>query len=285
MELWLIYALIGSFLFGIVFFIPKIIAEKNLNKRHISYYSAIVYLFISFIYLMFTSRNFELGILFGLLLILRMILAFEKDFARINGLKYLDASIFLPISRILQVFFAFFIGMIFFGEFLGFYEILALLLGFVIVYLLSGKKELSNQKDVKKGFLFLLLTNFLLMGTSTINKVVTDFGFDLGTYLFYSSIVGIIYMYFTKKKEVKNGLENVKLEWFYGFLKGFIGFFAFLFFLKALEIGDFALVQLINSFSLFVGVFLSVWIFKEKMTLRKYLALILLGVVLFLLVL
>jgi len=281
METWIIYALISGTLFGLSNFFLKPIAQKNLNKHKIFLYGVISSLFFSWIYLLIYGAYFEFGFLVFLMIIGRETLALEKNFFIIESLKYIESSIFFPIHKIIHVILSFFVGMFIFWEYLWFSDFVAIFLWVIMILLLSNKENKKIQINYKKWIYFLALANVVILGTSTINKYISTIDFDIQTYIFISSVIGVIYLLGTKKAIYKKSdINKNKSEIFYGVLKWVLVYFGFISLLTSLSTWPLVLVQMIHTFSIIIPVILSIIFYKEKVNTSKILSLLLfLGIV------
>ena len=236
MENWILFSLISLFSIWFVEFLSKISAHHHLNKSKIVFYSINTQLVLSIIYYYLNYKPVELTVFIVVLIIIRIVDAMEKYIARLKSLKYIDSGLFFPISKINQIIMTFFVWIIFFDEYLKINEILSLIIGVIIILLLVNKKDLKLQKNYKKGLFYLILFNFIILISSSLNKYFVSIDFDIPTYLFLSSIIWSSYVYISKKDVKKKSNKTMKkqeyINWTLVWLFSFIAFVSLLFALK-----------------------------------------------------
>lgn len=238
-------------------------------------YSNLCFIFIPIIYMIYNFNYKELSLLLLLLILVRIILATEKNLFIIEWLKFVETSLFLPIHKIIQIFLSFLVWMFLFQEYLDLTWLIAIWIWILVVLLLTSKENKKIQIDYKKWIFFLLLSNLMIIMSSSINKYITSLWFDIVNYMFLSWIFWSLYMLISKKNIYKIEKKcSIKKEIKLGLLKWFLSFFWFLFFLSALKQGPFVLVQMINTSSIFIPIILSVIIYKEEVNFKKVLAFI-----------
>ncbi|MFK7780433.1 MAG: hypothetical protein QM490_04860 [Candidatus Gracilibacteria bacterium] len=276
MESWITLSIISGTLVGLSNFISKVSAHNGFNKDRIIFFGNIVYLLFSSVYLILNYKYVEVSFILFLLITLRIIAALQKNIFIIDSLKYIESGLFFPIFKIIYIFSSFIIGMLLFDEYLGITEHLAIFLGILMIILLSNKDEKKKQINYRKGIIYLLLANFALLFSSSINKYIASIDFDLPTYLFYSSVIGCVYLIFTKRGIYKKSTnEQILRELKYGLIRGFFIYFGFISIILAYKEGPLVLVGMISSIAILIPIVLSIIFYKEKLTINKILAFIL----------
>lgn len=141
---------------------------------------------------MYEGGNIEYGLLFLLLVVIRQSAVIEKNLTKIKSLKYIDTSIFFPVQKTIRIIGGFFAGMFLFNESLNSKEYIFILFSIMVIFLFIELKKFKIEKNFKKGFYFLLISSFMLVITSTINKYVGE-NFNIPFYVFVSEIIGVAY--------------------------------------------------------------------------------------------
>ena len=277
MEIWLILSLGSLIFFGISEFLSVVIAKNKLNKDKYIYWSILLALPVSFTYLIFSGGNIEYSLLFLFLLIIARVALTEKDLFQIKSLKYIESSIFFPMRENILIIGGFFTGMLFFNEFLNTKEYLYIFFAIIIISLFLDFNKFKVDKSFKKGFIFLIIASVMLVITITINKYVVE-NFDIPSFLFLSHIIAATYLIIKNRVLKKDSLKikkDDKKTIILAFLFSICSFWGILSLLNALILGKIVIVHSIVSFSLFVPIILSYFVYKEKVNRKKILALVL----------
>ncbi len=282
--MWIIYWLIWWFFIWISNFFSKVVAHEKINKNRIFLYSSISHLFISLIYLAFNFEYTKLSIILFIIISLRIITAIEKNLFIVEWLKYIETNIYYPIHKIIHVILTFMIWMFVFWEYLNYLQFIWILLWIIVIILLTDKNSRNEQIDYKKWVFFLLLSNLMILVSSTINKYIAEINFDIATYMFLSWLIWSIYlMIFKKDIFTKNVSKSIhKREFKIWIIKWILTLFWFTSLLLALRQWPFVLVQLINVSSIFIPIIFSFIIYKERININKIIAFFLFFVVIYL---
>jgi len=254
-------------------FYSKIITEKNINRNRVFVYSMFSFTSISFLFVLLSSGYLYLTFLIAISAIVRVATGIEKHLFSMKSLKYIESSLYFPIHQIAHIFLVLIIWMVLFQEYLWFYQIVALLLGIIIVILLTDKESRKIQIDYKKGLFFLIISNLFLLTSSTINKYVAHIWVDIPSYMFASGLAWILYLCISKKDVFHSVDKNIQMKemqlWFSRWFFFSIWYFCVLY---ALTNWPFVLVQMLLILSILIPVFLSVVFFKDVINIKKILA-------------
>lgn len=283
MENWVIYWLLSWTLFWVANFYLKIVAEKWISKVRVSLYSVIVETLLAWCYLLYLGEYQSFGVLLWILIVIRIIAAIEKNLLKIESLKYIETNVFFPLHSSIQIFAWFIIGMIFFREYLTLIQWCGVVLWIIMIYLLASWEKWNGSANFKKGILLLLAANAVLLVSSSINKYVAHIDFDIWTYVFISTLVGSLYLLWSRKEiYAQHKREQCNTEIKIGVVKWILTIVGFTFLLLALKEWPFALVQVIHTSSILIPIILSTILYHEKMTIQKGVALLLFVVVVYL---
>jgi uncharacterized membrane protein len=273
METWFIFAVLSAVFFWLTEFVKKIVAKNWLNKNKFLLFSAFFQLLTSFIYFLYVWSYFYMTLLFWVLIVLRIILVIEKNSTAIESLKYIDSSLFFPVNKLIKIWWWFIIWMFLFGEYLDNREYIFLFLWTISVLLIWYKKSSHKAKDFKKWVFYLLLSSFILVCTSTINKFIWE-NHDPALYLLLSNIVGLVYIAWKIKFKDNDFSFKIK-EFKYGAFAWILGFMAFAFLLYALWDWKLVIIQLISTIAMFIPIVLSFIFSWEKINRYKFIGLVL----------
>ena len=283
MDLWILYAITSWVFFWISSFISKITAHNNFNKTKVILFWKLSSLILAGVYFFINYKYVEITLLILFLMIVRIIAATEKHLFIIKSLKNIESSLFFPIHKIIQIFASFLVWMFIFNEYLWAIEYLIVFLWILMILLLSDKENKKIQINYKKWIIYLLITNLFLIFSSSINKYIWFIDFDIATYMFYSLIFWIIYI-FSKKEIYKKSQKKIsKNEIIYWIIRWILIFFSFFLLLLSLQTWPFVFVSIITSIGIFIPIILSMIFYKEKINKNKILAFILLLVIIVLL--
>lgn len=275
MESWIISGLFGALFIGIFSFATKIASEKKLDED----------LFLFSVYFFGSIWTFIMLFFFGefkitwTVFILSLIMGFGYPFVlrtRMVSLRHLTASTYFINYRILSSTLLIFIGMIVFSEKITYYQIIGILVGFVVFYLLLEKKRVNEKNvDFRKGVIYLLYGVGIVAFLHVIAKYNALVNGNFHMYNFLCFLFGMISFFvsnFSVIKKVNRQTKDLKFIIWFSIVAGF--FFAtngwFLYY--AYVVGNLAIVYKIISYSLFVPVILSIIIYREKISVKKIIA-------------
>lgn len=146
----------------------------------------------------------------------------------------------------------------------------------------------NNQKEnVDKKFwlgIILIIIALVFSATSTIIQKYASVLLDKFWYIAVSYFYNIFFSLGLVKRFESNWQKSTKNEsLIIGFFIGIFNFIGFYMILNAFEIGSLSLVASINSLSFVIWIVLSILVYKEKITKRSIIAIILSVIVVILL--
>jgi len=273
---WFVSTLLTTLFIGLVAFVNKIFAERKYNQ-----YLAVLVLYgiltiISGFYILIIGwdvLNFS-GIVWSILFGIEMSL---YSLVMLQALKYLPTSTYFVNVRLLSSFTLLFIGIVFFKDIISISEWIGFVLGVIAIVLLFEKDKKSN-KNYKKGVLLLLVGAGLLIFGHTVVKVLSSQVSIIPTVLFisffsaflFSSIIG--YKTIARNKKDLPGVIGINL------IQAVLFFLYFLLLFRIYNIGDLGISYKIQSYSPFIPIILSAIVYKEKISTKKKIALILVAI-------
>lgn len=276
MEAWIIYAIITSILVGFYWFAQKMKAEmQNKSDNGFVLYSYLMMWICGWVCLAYSWRDFRFesetfwyafSITFLYIIIVK---------SRLTSLKYLSSSTYFINYRIFSSMWLLFTWILLFSETISVKEVLWILVGFVVFYLLIEKKsKWESLWDLKKGFLYLLIWTIAITGVQSINKDFVTLGLDIFLLAWYQWILGVLFILVFKGKESCRNILGVhgKKHFLFLLLSWTVFGIAVITNSFAYVGWDLAIVYKIISYSLFIPIILSIIIYRESVTPKKLLA-------------
>lgn len=278
MEMRIVFGLLAALANGLFSFSTKVVSEKEINSKIFLF---IVYLLgaIGSLFVIVFYEGFHFSwIIFGMAFLMGAGYPIVLKF-RFISLKYLSASTYFINYRILSSILLIFLGMWFFEESLSFFQVIGILVGFVVFFLLlERKKKFERVEGLKRGifYLFVAVVFVSFLGAiAKFNSVFNEYFFSYYLFMFLFGMLSIFVSGF-KNFRIKNFKKIDLRECFiWAGFAGFCFFIANVFMYYAYKVGSLAVTYKILSYSLFIPVILSVVVYKEKVGLRKVLAFIL----------
>jgi len=272
---WYYLSLIALLCFGVQNFLYKVSVEKKCNTAWTtSSFMLTVAILSSILFFVLKESISNLS----LLLLISLISAISFSTAtitRIESLKYIPTNISFPIIRLGLVIVVIF-SMIYFKDNLSVYQILGIILAIItLIILTKNDKKKTNNKKFGIGIILALIALISQAATTIILKFASIMVNKLG-YIAISYIFNTFFSFGLRKK-LQTKKENPKQinAIILGIIIGIINFIGFFTIIKAYSIGPLSLVASINSMSFIIAIILSIIIYKEKITKRSILGIIL----------
>ena len=264
----------------IFWFLQKVEVENNLNRDSFIFYAHMWMLVFALFFSLFPWANISFSldvILFTSFISLIYVTVFKL---RLIALKHLDTSTYFINFRIISSIVLLFAGQLFFSEHINFKEYLGVFLWFIIfILLLPHSKTHIHKENIKKWFIYLVLWALWISLLWLIQKRFTQVSIELLSFLFFSWIFwGILSLIFRDKKySVKQVLHIEKRKDKFFLIWVWVVFSVSCWFnlQSVANWWDVAIVYKIVSYSIFIPIILSIIFYKEKITLKKFLAFVL----------
>lgn len=194
-----------------------------------------------------------------------------------DGLRYIDATIFLPLNKFVSPLVALLIGVVVFGELLNPTEWWGIVLGAMVPLLLISASETGRQKNIKKGLVLVVVSATLAAVNAAVNKSGADMFTSVllfaATAQAFGAVAGsVIYLY--RKKDVANAIAEThytdpKLLVLSAF-SGVIQAISFGSFMLAFAFGGaLAIVYTIHSLYILIPITLAIIFYREHWNARK----------------
>jgi drug/metabolite transporter (DMT)-like permease len=274
---WFFFAILAALINGLQGFLYKTAAHQKNDLYLVTFSSASISYILAGIMLLIRNPKigdlkylFILGTICGVGFIFIMV-------SRMIALKYLSPSMVFTIfrSNIIII-----LSLCFILPHLVFEKIPlktlpgALLIIIAIWILIQGEEKKRSSNHFLKGLGLILMATFISAFLYISQKIAVDIkNIDINSFIFVISlevaIISMAIIWFKGKMPNKtSSLKN-------GALIGFYSYFSFMFFLHAVTKGNLSLIVAINSTSFIIPIILSAYFYKEKLTLKKILAVLL----------
>lgn len=273
---WYILALFSLACQGGKTFLYKVSAEKKCNAAWANFSMVVTVFVLSTISFFVSSEKiFNWQLLLGLSLVGGIAYA-VNTITGIESLKHIPASVSFPIRRLSGVIVVIF-SVVYFQDSFSSNQILGIITAILVTLIVTKqyKEENNEDKNFKKG----LFLAFIALFFSSIAAVIPKFAaLTLGTlsYMMVTYFVNSAFSFsLTKRMQGRHENKNQKNALLIGLFMGLLNFFGFYSYIIALQTGPLSLVFLIQSFSFLLAIFLSVLFYKEKVTFRRALGVLL----------
>ncbi len=273
MSHWFILTILVTIAVGIVAFINKIFASRKYDQR---FSTIILYGIMSFFALAYLSllgieqvsnRNIILSIVWGAQI-------YSYSLIMMTVLRYLPTSTYFISARLTSSFMLLAIGIIFFNDIISNSEMAGLLLGVFAMVLLFDKEKKKNV-NYKKGVLFLLLGILGLVLGHTITKILSFNIETVPTILAITFLSSFFFSLLIGYRTIKENKHNFRPIFSINLVQSVLYFFYFVVLFYVYKMGDLGISYKIQSYSPFIPIILSAIIYKEKITKKKMIAMVL----------
>jgi drug/metabolite transporter (DMT)-like permease len=277
MEEYLLFTFIALFAFGIQTFLYKVSAARKCNTAKTTLAFMITVSLLGFAFWIFTKQ--ELGKINFLIIfaIINAIFFLATTVTRINALKYIPTSISYPIIRVSTIFVVAF-SLFYFKDNLSYYQLVGIILAVLVVFILYK----NDKEDKVKNFKIGLALTFIAMITSALTTTAQKFAslyVNKLSYITLSYIINIFLVLILNKqiagKVKNNSKKSVKEAWLIGLFIGIFNFIGFFYVLKAYAIGPLSIVAPLHDMNFVIAIILAAIIYKEKLTKRRILGIVL----------
>ncbi len=273
---WFVSTLLTTFFIGLVAFVNKIFAERKYNQCLAVLVLYGILTIISGFYILIIGwdvLNFS-GIVWSILFGIEMSL---YSLVMLQALKYLPTSTYFVNVRLLSSFTLLFIGIVFFKDIISISEWIGFVLGVIAITLLFEKDEKSN-KNYKKGVLLLLVGAGLLIFGHTVVKVFSSQANIIPTLLFISFLSAFLFSLMIGYKTIVENKKDLPGIIGINFIQAVLFFLYFLLLFRIYNMGDLGISYKIQSYSPFIPIILSAIVYKEKISTKKKIALVLVAI-------
>ncbi len=282
MEPWFIFVLVSVLFTGVHIFTQKIAVTRGYNSSLLNTYNTMVSAVLGFVLAGIFEGFGELSwYLLGIGFLSGIIYIIGANI-RMDSLRYVDATIILPLHKFVSPLIVLFFGVLFFAEILTLFEWIGVMLGMFVPLLLISRTEKSRQNNLTRGLVLMVVS----AGFAAMAAVVNKTGADTFTSVIlfaavanaFSAVVGAA-LYRLRKKSVDAAPETHFLDKkliILGFIGGALQVVAFATYMLAFAYGGaLAVVYTIHSLYIVIPIVLATIFFKEHWNIRKVIAIVL----------
>lgn len=268
---WFPFSIIATVCFGVAMAFYKLPSVKDQSKYAVSFWQLFFNLLLSliFFYKFIPLTNMSTvfyGSAWGLSFLLLSLL-------QMKALKDIDTNMLFPITTSLSLVVTVLFGVFFFKDHISLLQIIGMILVVVAVSLFSYKgKKLQYSKEI-------LILGLGVIFLSFLGKIIQKFaanGVDIHTFQIYEYLSAVVFSLllnlYVHKIEIKRHLFSSSIK--SGAIISVPSFVGGYMLLIALTKGPFSLVTSIHSLYVLITAITAYFIFKEKLTLRKIILII-----------
>ena len=279
METWFIAALISAFAGGLGAFSIKIAAHRGYDSKTVVFVGSLFTFAIALPLALYfegvdaiTLEIFLFPFIAGLFVAVMAIL-------KIVTLRYIDATIFFPLFKVVAPVLAIASGLLFFGESFGSSEWIGLVFSVLVPVMLISKHENTRQSNLLLGLLLIVLVSFLTVISTILQKFIADASnsvFWIYCFLQIGVLVGSAVVVLIKKERLKWSEVWDQSYLFYMLWRAAVISISVLCVIYAFaQSGPLAIVYTINSLYILIPIVLSIVYYGEHWNVRKVIAIIL----------
>lgn len=194
----------------------------------------------------------------------------------IEALKHIPSSIAYPVIRLNMVLVIVF-SIFYFDDRLGLSQLTGMVIAVAVIILLTreAEQEKGARGNVRKGLILAFLSLVFGALASISSKFAALYANKLG-FMALSYFLGTLFaLGLTQRKKREEPAKRLKEATAIGIVMGFLNFAGFYAFLGALASGPLSLVITVTGMHFAVAVFLSIIVYREKITYRRALAVLL----------
>ena len=197
---------------------------------------------------------------------------------RINALKYIPTGISYPIIRVSTIFVVAF-SIFYFKDTLSYYQFAGIILAVAVVFILYK----NDKEDKIKNFKIGLSLTLVAMITSALSTTAQKFASLYVNKLSYITLAYVIniFLVLALSKQIAGPTNNKNKKakkgdaWLIGLFLGIFNFIGFFYVLKAYSIGPLSIVAPLHDMNFIIAIILATIVYKEKLTKRRILGIVL----------
>lgn len=269
---WFPFSLLATLTFGVMMALYKLPSFKGFSKFSTAFWSVttsavLALLFFSGSLGLLTPQMALWAFVWGASYILLVVL-------QMHVLQHLETNTIFPSTTVGSLVVVLAIGFLFFSESVSLFQFLGIVLGVLVValFIYHGKGWRWSPH--------LLAYGIGIVGLSAVGKVVQKFaadGFDIYAFQIYqylfAALTALAIPFFLRRtewwKEIKH-LPAMRI----GSMIGVLSFIGGYFFYQALIRGPFTLITTIHSFYVLITAMVGYFLFREQLTRKKVLLII-----------
>ena len=274
MPIWLAYSLFATLFYGILNFLYKAAAEMGYRNQAVILISAFSVVLSAAVAIIISGTGisefipalpYALGngtlFAFGAL-------------SKFKALKLAPASVVFPVNKS-NVLIVILIGILFFNESPTLRQWGGIGTSILVLVLISSEQFKISRSIAMKGIYFAFIAAICTSFSMTIGKLASV-RVDKTTFIFlsYSMVVLISFIIFLKRTPREERKTTFKKTGIFiiGISIGVLNFAGYQLVLKAFATGSMSLIQPVFALSILIPIFLSAIIYKERMTLLRFIS-------------
>ena len=194
----------------------------------------------------------------------------------IEALKHVPAGVVYPILRLNMVVVVLF-GVFVFDDQVSLHQVLGILLAITVIFILTkdADRTKGSMGSVRRG-LFLLFASLVCGSVASISSKFAALYSSKLAFMALSYFLGTLFSAGLTRKSGKEAAPKERKEaMMIGVLMGLINFAGFYSFLSALAVGPLSIIVSITGMYFVIAVILSVIVYKEKLSARRILGIVL----------
>lgn len=271
---WYFLAVTSLLCFGIQSFGYKVIAERDYSTFWATFTFMSSVAVISTI--MFFLKNQAL-INWRFLILIAVINGFSyflSTVTNIEALKKIPANVFYPVFR-LNIAITVLFSIFYFNESLTTSNILGIVISIMVAVLIGRTRE--NEENEKILHIGLLLTLIAAIASSlaSISSKFAANNVNQFSFIAVSYTVNALLSLGAKSKFKTQNRSKLLPALILGIIIGILNFMGFYAYIQALKTGPLSIVATIMSLNFIIVIILSILVYKEKLTLKRVLGIVL----------
>ncbi len=279
-ESWFILTLVLTFIAGIASFINKIIVEEKYDRNIavLTFFLSVLF-FSLWIFLFTESSKVSYTVIWYWVVWWIVDYIFMK--CRFIALSGISSSLFFVNYRLFSSSALLIVGILLFGDTVTLNEYIGFFIG-LIVFGLLFEKEKMKKENYKTGLVFLGICIVMIVFLQSWLKIIADvvqsmenFWFYFATLLIPYALVWSFLTYFKNRKQIDFRQGNIGKNIAINICNGILWTLCMFYLMNAYLLADLGIVYKIYSYSLFIPIVLSIFIYAEKITPKKIIAFLL----------
>ena len=268
--MWLIYALISSFFAGIT----SILAKCGINKTDSTVATALRTIVVCIFSWLLVKDITHIKTKTLVFLILSGLSTGASWLCYFKALQLGDINKVVPIDKS-SIVLTIILASIFLNEGMSLTKLISIILIGLGTLLMIDKKDNSNKSNNKEWLIYALLSALFASLTSIFGKVgITNIDSNHGSAI-RTTVVLIMSWVMVLITGKSSKLKVDKKEIIFIVLSGFATGISWLAYYKALQVGPLSIIAPIDKLSILVTIIFSYFVFKEKLSFKALLGLVL----------
>jgi drug/metabolite transporter (DMT)-like permease len=277
MESWFVDALLVTLSIGIVAFVNKVFAKRKYDQR----FAAII------LYGIMSVIAIGYGLWFGiigvevttfLLIVLFGVFVYFYSIIMMTALRYLPTSVYFVNVRLISSFVLLFVGIIFFEDSVSIDKWIGFFVGVVAMVLLFEKDGGTKNVNYKKGIWILILGAVVLIFSHALYKSFASVTGIVPTFLLITFLSAFLSAIIFGHKQIKINKQYFKEIFVINLGLAILYFYYFVMLFKVYAEGALGISYKIQSYSPFIPIVLAAIVYKEKISFKKKIALVLVAI-------